>query len=244
MSSSELLERHNQSFKKKFLELNFSSKHRKKIFFIRITIITALISLIAYDTITAWNIHPTISNCIYDRIFDLTAPINDFFNNNKEPRNAILIFSSFLIDVLLLWFSIRYALLGRSSRQLIFFMLFYLSRSVVQSFFLMKMPQGNCWDYPGFPSLTVSYEKTSDFFYSGHVGVVLFCGLENKHLGNLYMMWVSFFVCGIEFCVMIAMRGHYSIDLIFGLIFSHYSWIVSEWVAEAIDKKLRIGKYL
>jgi hypothetical protein len=26
------------------------------------------------------------------------------------------------------------------------------------------------WSSPGFPSLTVAYDKTRDFFYSGHVG--------------------------------------------------------------------------
>ena len=120
--------------------------------------------------------------------------------------------------------------------------MFYSTRAAIQSFFLLRAPPGYCWDYPGFPSLTVSYQKTSDFFYSGHVGVVLFCALEHKHLGNIYMMWVALFVCALETLIMIFFRGHYSIDLISGLVYSHYYWIISEWLSVKIDNYLKIGE--
>ena len=48
----------------------------------------------------------------------------------------------------------------------------------IQNIFLMRFPDGYAWDYPGFPSLTVPYPKTNDFFYSGHVGGALLAGLE------------------------------------------------------------------
>ena len=31
----------------------------------------------------------------------------------------------------------------------------------------MKYPDGYYWEYPGFPSFIVLYEKSSDFFFSG-----------------------------------------------------------------------------
>jgi hypothetical protein len=196
------------------------------------------------NAVTAFAIQPNQVSCLWDGFFELTTPINEFFNENKEPKNAILIFSSFLIDVLLVWFCVRYALWGRTSRQIIFFILFYGTRAAIQSFFLMRIPPGYCWDYPGFPSLAVSYEKTSDFFYSGHVGVMLFCALEHRWLGNRYMMWVALFVVFMESLIMIVLRGHYSIDIISGLVFAHYYWIVSEWISLHVDKKLGLDKYL
>lgn len=244
MRTTSLLEPRAITLKEEFWEFNLSTRHKKIVFICRATLIAILIAFTIFNAITAIAIVPDSTSCLWDGVFELTEPINTFFVENQEPKNAILIFSSFLIDCLLLWFSIRYAFWGRSSRQMIFFSLFYGTRGVIQRFFLMRVPPGYAWDYPGFPSLTVSYEKTSDFFYSGHVGVMLFCALENRHLGNYYMMWVALFVCALEFVIMIFLRGHYSVDLISGLVFSHYYWIVSEGMADKLDKFLGLGKYL
>jgi hypothetical protein len=196
------------------------------------------------NAITAFAIQPKSVECIWDGIFEATSNLNRFFQENKEPRDAILIFSSFLVDVMLLWFCVRYALWGKSSRQVLFFFLFYGTRAALQSLFLLRKPNGYCWEYPGFPSIAVSYQPTSDFFYSGHVGVMLFCGLEHKFLGNSYMMWVSFGVCLLESIVMIVLRGHYTIDLVSGIVFAHYFWIITEWISPEIDKVLGLGDYL
>ena len=242
MNNTLLIEAPRQSLKDMFIHFNWGSRYKQKVFLCRMGLMIFLTGFSITNAITAWAIQPKSVSCIWDGIFELTAPINTFFVNNKEPRDAILIFSSFLIDVLLLWFAIRYAFWGTSSRQIVFFLMFYSTRAAIQSFFLMRVPPGYCWDYPGFPSLTVSYEKTSDFFYSGHVGVMLFCALEHKALGNIYMMWVAVFVCSLEFCIMIVLRGHYSIDLISGLVFAHYYWIVSGWIAVKLDKMLGLEK--
>lgn len=243
MSRSSFLS-NSSTFSQNFYEHNWSTQHKKKVFMCRIIFMSSVTVFTVFNALTAFAIQPNSVSCIYDGLFELTSPINEFFQREKETRDSILIFSSFLIDVLLMWFSIRYAIWGKSSRQVIFFFLFYGTRAAVQSIFLMRKPDGYCWDYPGFPSITVSYQPTSDFFYSGHVGVVLFCGLENKYLGNSYMMWVAFSVCLIESLVMIFLRGHYSIDLISGLIFSHYFWIVSQWLADKVDRVLGLGSYL
>lgn len=231
-----------QTFKEQFFEFNLASGFKRKVFAFRVILITFLTGFSISNALTAWAITPDSISCIWDGIFEATTPINTFFLENKEARDALLIFSSFLVDVLLLWFAIRYALWGNTTRQLIFFVMFYCTRAAVQSFFLLRIPEGYCWDYPGFPSLTVSYQKTSDFFYSGHVGVMLFCSLENKYLGNIYMMWVALGVCLLECTVMIFLRGHYSIDLISGLVFAHYFWIVSAWIAKSLDRRLGLEK--
>jgi len=42
----------------------------------------------------------------------------------------------------------------------------------------MKFPEGYYWEDPNFPNLAVPYSHTSDFFYSGHCGILLLFVLE------------------------------------------------------------------
>jgi hypothetical protein len=48
--------------------------------------------------------------------------------------------------------------------------MFYMLRAITTNIFLIEMPQGYNWAFPGFFSLFVPYGKTADFFYSGHIG--------------------------------------------------------------------------
>ena len=242
MSQASLLST-STNYSELFIQHNWETRHKKIVFISRCAFMILVTTFTVLNAITAFAIQPYSVSCMWDGVFEATRPVNEFFNENKEARDAILIFSSFLVDVLLVWFCVRYAIWGRTSRQILFFLMFYGTRASVQSLFLMKKPDGYCWDYPGFPSLTVSYQATSDFFYSGHVGVMLFCGLENKLLGNTYMMWVSFGVCFTESLVMIFLRGHYTIDLVSGIVFAHYFWIVTEWIAPCVDKWLGLREY-
>lgn len=86
----------------------------------------------------------------------------------------------------------------------------------------MSYPEGFIWEYPGFPSIMVSYLKTNDFFYSGHVGLPVLLMCEFKILKRYYMFAFCLATFFIEAFTMIATRGHYTIDLITGAIFAHY----------------------
>ena len=103
----------------------------------------------------------------------------------------------------------------------------------------MQFPEDYIWDYPGFPSLTVTYKHTSDFFFSGHVGVMTFCVLENYSVKNYVLMGVSIFGVFFEGFVLLVTRAHYSIDLISGAIFAHYIWILSGWLCPYVDMRMR-----
>jgi hypothetical protein len=99
----------------------------------------------------------------------------------------------------------------------------------------MKYPEGYLWEYPGFPSLTISYLKTNDFFFSGHVGFPIIIAMECYNLKKNYLMFFCLFTCVVEFITMILTRGHYSIDLITGVIVSHYTYIIVEKYIHHID---------
>ena len=55
---------------------------------------------------------------------------------------------------------------------------FYVTRFLFQHIFLLKVPDNYIFRYPGFPSLFVPYDKTTDFFFSGHVGGSLIATME------------------------------------------------------------------
>ena len=100
----------------------------------------------------------------------------------------------------------------------------------------MKIPESYIWHYPGFPSLFVPYSK-GDFFYSGHVGLVLAIALE---LFNYKINWLA--ITALVFnlfntFVLVATRSHYSVDIFGGLIISHYFYILAGWLSNYLDKK-------
>lgn len=86
----------------------------------------------------------------------------------------------------------------------------------------MSYPDGYIWEYPGFPSVMVSYLKTNDFFFSGHVGLPILMMCEFQLLKRYFMFSFCIMTFFIEAFTMLVTRGHYTIDLITGAIFAHY----------------------
>jgi hypothetical protein len=104
--------------------------------------------------------------------------------------------------------------------------------------FTMKYPDGYLWEFPGFYSLTVPYGKTNDFFYSGHVGICLINSLEFNANKWFIMSKISFLMMILQGFLMIVARGHYSIDLLAGIVFAHYFWVMAERLSYLVDVKL------
>ena len=93
----------------------------------------------------------------------------------------------------------------------------------------MREPDGYIWRNPGFPSLMVPTGKTTDFFYSGHVGYCLIATLEFHKLKWCFMKWFCFSAIILESFTMIVLRGHYTIDLIAGLIIAHWCFMIATY---------------
>jgi len=84
-------------------------------------------------------------------------------------------------------------------------------------------------------SIYVGYGSTTDFFYSGHVGICLIHFLEFKAVEWFYMSYFSLFTLCLQAFTMVALRSHYSIDMIAGIIFAHYLFILSEKYSFLVD---------
>lgn len=102
----------------------------------------------------------------------------------------------------------------------------------------MRYTDGYLWDFPGFYSITVPYGKTNDFFFSGHIGCCMICFCEFKAHGWKKFAVFSLFTMLFQFTLMISLRGHYMIDLISGIVFAHYFWLLSERYSYLIDVKV------
>lgn len=100
----------------------------------------------------------------------------------------------------------------------------------------MQFPEGYLWENPGFPTLTISYLRTSDFFFSGHVGFPIIMAAECYKLNKKFIMMICFFTCLVEAFTMVVTRGHYIIDLITGLIVSHYVYILVDKFIYLLDE--------
>lgn len=84
-------------------------------------------------------------------------------------------------------------------------------------------------------SLYVGYGTSADFFYSGHVGICVIHYLEFKACGWFYFSYFSLLVCFLQAFTMVALRSHYSVDMISGVLFAHYIFILAERYSYLID---------
>lgn len=168
------------------------------------------------------NIIRVTTDCLYDFGITIFLPISQYLYTNASVRNTIIIISSLLIDLLSIAIVVLWIGWGKSWRFLISTTSFYLFRAMMQFLYNMPYPEYYCFNYPGFPSLMVSYLKTNDFFFSGHVGIPLLLGFEFINQGKPGMMLVCIFTSLYEAFVLVATNGHYGTDIIFGWLFALY----------------------
>jgi len=208
-------------------------------FVLRLFISCFFMAILIANSLTGMALPHTETSCLWDALFVFTSDLNAHFADNEFQRHLLLIFSSALIDFQVLCLAFRYVVSGKSWRTPIALFSFYLIRALVQGLFIMKFPEGYLWDDPGVFSLAVSYHRTPDFFFSGHLGFTIICACENQGLKRPRLALLSLITAVVEACVMVVLRGHYTIDLIAGVVFGHYCWILSGVASKPLDKKMK-----
>lgn len=244
MESDALFEPHRPQTCRSYLEdcidrfriASWDDSTNRKVFYGKVGVICAILALTICATFTGMGYQDRDVDCIWDGLFKATASANHYIRNHDAFRHTGMILSSLLMDILALSLLIRFVLYATSWRTLLCVLMFYLIRAVIQSIFVMEFPDGYIWDYPGFPSLVVSYKETSDFFYSGHMGFIVICFFDNLSYQNYFLVALSIFSISIEFFVLLLTRTHYSIDLFTGVIMGHYCWIISASIAPWVDR--------
>jgi hypothetical protein len=216
---------------------SFLSKVNKKTLVKGLLIIT-LLSCIFLNCLYGFGLPDTDVKCLEDWTHEKTANINKYLHSHMNVTHTITFFSSLCIDSIMLSICFFWVFKIKSWRFLICLLFFYGLRGMVQGLFQMRYPDGFLWSYPGIPSLAVSYLKTNDFFYSGHVGLPIIVACEFFKLKKTFFGFYAIFGCIVEFIVMIIMRGHYIIDLIFGIITAHYIFMMVDKYIYLLDNSI------
>jgi hypothetical protein len=168
----------------------------------------------------------------------------NYISQNLYIRDYLLISSSIFLDIFMVCFSIVYVCKGNSWNPLVHMGLFYGLRGVViQNIIIMQIYDTYIFEYPGFPSLIVPFFRAADFFYSGHSGCAVLLGLQLSDMGYSEMKYFGFILGIFEGMVLIVLRVHYSIDVIFGIIFSHYIYYISRYISKYLDMLYPMGEY-
>lgn len=172
---------------------------------------------------------------IKDYVFIATGGMNEYFREDESRRNALLITCSTLLDILVLVGFYRFAVYATTYRLAMALVVFYSFRLILLQLAQFEQPEGYNWGWPGWFSLTVSYGQTQDFFYSGHVGICMIHFLEFYAVGWYWLSAYALVTLVMQVILMYALRSHYTVDMIAGIVFAHYFWILSEKYSYLVD---------
>lgn len=172
---------------------------------------------------------------IFDRLINALAGMNEYVLGHPRLRDTLLIMCSLFMDVMFLTSGIYWALNSKTSRLIVSTLIFYFIRAGIQQLWYAPYPSGYYWEYPGWPSLVVAYGKSSDFFFSGHVGFITINACEwvkNKKpwaagLLTLLGLYTSF--------VLLLFQVHFTIDIFGGLLCASWVFMVVDMYKEKID---------
>lgn len=169
-------------------------------------------------------------------LLDYMETITIFLSQNLQLRDFTLLMGFMSLDAMMLVFVSYYIKHGNSFKPFICFLFFYGIRAVLQSFYLLDFYPIYLFQYPGFFSFTVPTCRAADFFYSGHTGCAFLLALNFRSWGEKKLFYLGCVVTFIQMYVMTVVRAHYSVDVLFGLLVSHYVFVVMEDYCDIIDR--------
>lgn len=194
----------------------------------KIIIIVLLISVLFtsnnYLTIeNTFSLSPLQPNqCYSDSLFDLSSSINSFFSQNISYRNILLITTSSFADITVIMAMYLWVFHFKDEMLFLTMVLFYLCRFIIMELIVFNFPSNYIFTYPGIHSIFVSYLKTNDFFFSGHTGFPAIIFLDFYKKRYYFVAYFSLITLTLQFFTMLVLHGHYSIDLIVGILFGIY----------------------
>lgn len=126
-------------------------------------------------------------------------------------RSFVIISSSLLMDITFIVLMAVFVFKGKTPRVAYAVIIFYGCRAICQNLFFFQFPENWIFTDPGFFSLLVPYDKTSDFYFSGHVGFLAMSTLELVHIGWVGVAFLNFVSMIYTAWMLITLRAHYSI---------------------------------
>jgi membrane-associated phospholipid phosphatase len=180
----------------------------------------------------------TYTGTIGDGLLELLAPAHDYLFTHADARNALLISSSALIDLLGI-FLLGQAIFGRSLRPFVGLLILFALRQTCQALCVLPLPPEMIWpkEGPGFPSLLVTYGVGNDLFFSGHTALAVFGATE---LGRVrkWLIPVGVGIAVFEMVAVLMLRAHWTMDVYAGAVTALLMACVAGPISKPIDTAL------
>jgi membrane-associated phospholipid phosphatase len=180
-------------------------------------LITVIALIIWFWTQSLLGARDSRSAPVGDGLHELTAPLNAYLQSAPRAANALLIFSSALIDALAVFLLSRWIFAG-VLRPFLGLAILLMARQVLQALCSLPPPPGIIWHYPGFPSLLVTYGVANDFFFSGHTAIAVFGAVELARLRRHWLTAAAICVVVFEIAAVLVLRAHYTMDVFTGAL--------------------------
>jgi hypothetical protein len=174
---------------------------------------------------------------VEDGLLLVLAPIHSYLLGHAAARNALLISSSAIIDLLGIFLLVS-SILGKTIRPFLGLLLLFALRQIFQAICVLPMPEGMIWQYPGFPSLLVTYGVSNDLFFSGHTALAVFGAVELVRWGGRTWIPVGIAIVLFEALTVLCLRAHWTMDVYAGAVTALLIAIIAAKLAPPVDRFL------
>jgi PAP2 superfamily len=176
---------------------------------------------------------------IDDGLLALLSPAHSYLLTHAAARNALLISSSAIIDILAL-FLLGRAVFGPTIRPFLGLLILFGLRQIFQALCVLPMPEEMIWpkEGPGFPSLLVTYGVSNDLFFSGHTALAVFGAVELVRWGGKKLLAVGIAIALFEMLAVLALRAHWTMDVYAGAVTALLVGFIAGKIAPSVDRAL------
>ena len=168
-----------------------------------------------------------------DRVLETLTPVHEYLWTHMAARNALLISSSAVIDILAVFMLAR-AIFGPTFRPFLGLLLLFGLRQIFQAICILPAPDQMIWVYPGFPSLLVTYGVSNDLFFSGHTALAVFGAVELGRL-NRRLIPLGVVLALAEMFAVLSLRAHWTMDVFAGAMTAVVVAMVAGKISPAVD---------
>lgn len=172
---------------------------------------------------------------IDDRIHAATGSANQYLHDHPAAANALLVFSSGIIDLLGIFLLSKWIFRG-DLRPFLALAIVLGLRQIMQACVALPAPPGAIWHSPGFPSLLVTYSVANDYFFSGHTAIAVVGAVELARVGRSWLTAVGVAIVIFEIVTVLVLRAHYTMDVFTGLVTGLYATHLARRIAERLGK--------
>lgn len=171
-----------------------------------------------------------------DRVMQALTPVHDYLWTHVAARNALLISSSSIIN-LLAFFILARAIFGGTFRPFIGLLIVFGLRQIFQAICILPRPEGMIWEYPGFPGLLVTYEVSNDLFFSGHTAMAVYGAVELAR-AHRRLIPLGIAIGIFEVAAVLALRAHWTMDVYAGAVTALLVALLAGGIAAPVDRLL------